>query len=121
VLTARERLDLLDPLQPPRPYLAMPRTPSPERPPPKKQRVIFSGASMDTDDAQWYQDVFPIASNTGGEAEDRLVSHASSSAAGMIVDIETSIADSVVPLRSTLLNHTTNVQDYSPGIIPRKL
>ena len=52
--TAREGLDRLDFFPRPKPYLSMPRSPTPERPPPKKQRVNFSGAAMDNDDARWY-------------------------------------------------------------------
>ena len=49
------------------------------------------------------------------EAEDRLVSHASSSAAGMNVDIETSIADSVVPAALD----TTEPHNKRPRLLAR--
>ena len=48
----------------------MPRTPSPERPPPKKHRVTFSGAAMDNGDAIWYQEGTIVNSMASSSVDD---------------------------------------------------
>ena len=90
---AREGLDRLDDFPPPRPYLTMPRTPSPERPPPKQQRVTFSGAAMDNDDARWYQDDTIVNSMASSSVDN--FGNSVSSSDNMSADVASSIADSV--------------------------
>jgi hypothetical protein len=97
--TAREGLDRLDNFPKPKPYMnfsmpSPPRSPSPERPPVKKQKVSFSGAAMDTDDARWYlEDVVDI-SKSDSLAIDNF-GNPSSSSHSITADIAISIADSV--------------------------
>jgi hypothetical protein len=93
--TAHEGLDRLDNF-PKKPYLSMPsppRSPSPERPPVKKQKVSFSGAAMDTDDARWYLDDEDISKNDSLATDN--FGNPSSSSHSMSADIAISIADNV--------------------------
>ena len=83
----------MDDFPPPKPYLTMPRIASPEGPPPKKQRVTFSGAAMDNDDAIWYQDD-TIVNNMASPSVDNFGNSVSISNS-VSPDIATSIADSV--------------------------
>ena len=95
--TARKGLDRLDNFFKPKPYITYPsppRSPSPVRPPVKKQKVSFSGAAMDTDDARWYlEDVVDI-SKSDSLAIDNF-GNPSSSSHSITADIAISIADSV--------------------------
>ena len=94
--TAREGLDRLDNFPKPKPYLSMPsppRSPSPVRPPVKKQKVSFSGAAMDTDDARWYLDDDDISNNASFAIDN--FGNPSSSSHSMSADVAISIADNV--------------------------
>ena len=95
--TAREGLDRLDNFPKPKPYITYPsppRSPSPERPPVKKQKVSFSGAAMDTDDARWYLEDDNDISKDDSLAIDNF-GNPSSSSHSITADIAISIADSV--------------------------
>ena len=94
--TAREGLDRLDNFPRPKPYLSMPsppRSPSPVRPPVKKQKVSFSGAAMDTDDARWYLEDDNISNNDSLAIDN--FGNPSSSSHSISADVAISIADNV--------------------------
>jgi len=71
----------------------MPKSPSPERQPPKKQRVAFSGAAMDNDDARWYQEDTIVNSMASSSVDN--FGNSVSISNNRSSDIAISVADSV--------------------------